>query len=54
MKKRENLLSNSLQLLVIQMSVYLTTPGMQINRDVALKLEVLEGKINGKDNVFEE
>lgn len=36
------------------MSVYLTTPGIQINCDVELKLEVLEGEINGRDNFSEE
>lgn len=36
------------------MSVYLTTPGIQINRDVELKLEVFEGKINSRDDFFEQ
>ena len=53
-KREKDPLSNNLQLLVIQMSVYPTTPGIQINRDVEPKLEVLEGKINGRDNFSEE
>lgn len=53
-KKEENSLSNNLQLLIIQMSVYLTTPGIQINRDVELQLEVIEGKINSRDDFFEQ
>lgn len=36
------------------MSVYLTTPGIQINRDVELQLEVFEGKINSRDDFFEQ
>lgn len=36
------------------MSVYLITPGTQINCDMELKLEVLKGKINGRDGFFEE
>lgn len=53
-KKEENSLSNNLQLLIIQMSVYLTTPGIQINCDVELQLEVIEGKINSRDDFFEQ
>ena len=36
------------------MSVYLTTPGIQINCDVELKLQVFEGKINSRDDFFEQ
>lgn len=36
------------------MSVYLTTPGIQINCDVEPQLEVFEGKINSRDDFFEQ
>lgn len=53
-RERKNSLSNNLQLLIIQMSVYLITPGIQVNSDMEMKLEVLKGKINGRDSFFEE
>ena len=52
--REKNLLSNYPKLLIIQVYVYLTTPGIHINCDVELWPEVLEGKINSRDSFFEE